>query len=57
MEKVGYSGGERGVWVWSPLTRGGRYDKNITIFFFFYIPIHDLITLLCHVGFYFCKLF
>ncbi len=30
--------------------RGGRYGKNITIFFR-NITIHNFITILCHVGF------
>ncbi len=33
---------------------GGRYGKNmISQFFFRKITIHDFITILCHVGFYY----
>ncbi len=36
---------------WGGVARGGRYGKNITIFFFLNIMIHNFITILCHVGF------
>ncbi len=39
------------VWVWSPSARGGRYGKNITIFFFLEISCFMILSILYHVGF------